>query len=537
MTAFLKIYPVNLLFFVLIACNLSDPDLFSGDILLTEIEGKTNYLAPLIIQNNVDETVLLNGKILTFEQGSHELNEAGFYEMTIGNDETIRFVLLDEERGEAEWGLKKWIPAIPEFQTELHHEILLFYPANYVPGLKTPFVVQLESHYANQAINAKGTANKQDFLLKNGAGSIQLDEIKGQIELQLGGHTITETLDKTADPLIFPDHVISGAVIIPENETVQITNDLIIAASGSLTIEAGAILLLDEGVNIYNQGPVRINGTIANPVWLTCSTADAHFGGFISTGSNAAITAKHTFFTNFAKHAGAEYQYGHAKHQALFRASDTRLSFTNCYFMDTPGQVFYPERSRLEIENCMIQRAKTGGQINASELTISNSYFSDFPDDSQNYHNEDNDALYISGSSATINNSVFMYAKDDGIDSGGSEGGQISITECRIEACFHEGLALSSADPAVKTHHIINTTVSNCQQGIELGYSSSKHKVFIENCRLNNNYIGIRYGDNYEWNVMGTIRVSSSNLDANEKASWNMLRQSWTAAPDHLIFE
>ncbi|MGF7137755.1 right-handed parallel beta-helix repeat-containing protein [Roseimarinus sediminis] len=537
MTAFLKTYSLCLLFFVLNACNFSDSDLFSGDILLTEIENKTNYLAPLIIQNNDDETVRLNGKTLTFEQGRYELNEAGFYELTIGNDETIRFVLLDEERGETEWGLKKWIPATPEFQTELPHEVLLFHPANYVPGLKIPLVVQLENHQANQAINAKGTANEQRFLLKNGAGSIQLDAIEGQIKLLLGGQTISKTLGKAAVSLAFPDQVISGDIVIPENETVQITNDLIITASGSLTIEAGAILLLDEGVNIYNQGPVHINGTIVNPVWLSCSASDAHFGGFISTGANAAITAKHTFFTNFAQHAEAEYQYGHARHQALFRASDTRLSFTNCYFMDTPGQVFYPERSQIEIENCLIQRAKTGGQINASELTINNSYFSDFPDDSQNYRNEDNDALYISGSSATISHSVFMYAKDDGIDSGGSEGGKISISGCRIEACFHEGLALSSTNPAVKTHTIINTTVSNCQQGIELGYSSSQHEVYIENCHLNNNYIGIRYGDSYEWSVMGTITVSSSNLDANEKASWNMLRQSWTAAPDHLIFE
>ena len=95
---------------------------------------------------------------------------------------------------------------------------------------------------------------------------------------------------------------------------------------------------------------------------------------------------------------------------------------------------------------------KTGGQINNSILTLKNSIFTDFPDDSNVFEDKDNDALYLSASDANIENTTFMFAKDDGLDSGNTEGGEINVTNCRFESCFHEGAALSSGDMSVKKH-------------------------------------------------------------------------------------
>ena len=138
-----------------------------------------------------------------------------------------------------------------------------------------------------------------------------------------------------------------------------------------------------------------------------------------------------------------------------------------------------------------MQRVKTGGQINNSGLFLSNSVFTDFPDDSDIFLDNDNDALYLSASDATINNTVFMYAKDDGLDSGNIEGGEITITGCIFDACFHEGAALSSGGNAVKNHTLTDCIFTNCGQGLELGFSSPYHSVVANNCMFLNNGIGI----------------------------------------------
>jgi hypothetical protein len=184
-----------------------------------------------------------------------------------------------------------------------------------------------------------------------------------------------------------------------------------------------------------------------------------------------------------------------------------------------------------------VQRAKTGGQINTSDISINNSMFTDFPDDSYTFRDEDNDGLYINFSNATIKNSTFMFAKDDGLDSGGSDGGTVDVDNCWFEANFHEGLALSSEAPASKTHNIINCTVTNCGQGIELGYSSPNHIVNVDNCYIFGNGIGLRYGDNYETSADGTMVISNSRSIYNvDKDVWNMVRSSWTGRLDHMIF-
>ena len=63
-----------------------------------------------------------------------------------------------------------------------------------------------------------------------------------------------------------------------------------------MTVEAGAILIIDEAVNIYNYGPVTINGTPDNPVLVTCAQKGKYWGGFISTNSAGTINAGYTIF-------------------------------------------------------------------------------------------------------------------------------------------------------------------------------------------------------------------------------------------------
>jgi hypothetical protein len=206
--------------------------------------------------------------------------------------------------------------------------------------------------------------------------------------------------------------------------------------------------------------------------------------------------------------------------------------------IDHVGQIFYSTGAVLNIDDIFIQRAKTGGQLVKSELDLNNSIFTDFPDDSYVFRDEDNDALYLDYSNARIKNSTFMFTKDDGIDSGGSDGGEISVDNCWFDSNFHEGLALSSVTPAIKNHRITNCTVTNCQQGIELGYSSSNHSVYIDNCLLEANEIGLRYGDNNRsMGFDGTMYISNTRSINNISYDvWNMVRPLWKGKLDKMKF-
>jgi len=206
--------------------------------------------------------------------------------------------------------------------------------------------------------------------------------------------------------------------------------------------------------------------------------------------------------------------------------------------LDNIGQIFYPQNATLRLESILVQRAKTSGQLNQTRATIRNSIFTDFPDDTQIYADEDNDALYINDSDALIDHCLFMFAKDDGLDSGGDEGGTIRVSDSRFEACFHEGAALSSKNNVEKLHTFTNCIFSNCGQGIELGFSSINHRVVVDNCKFLNNAIGIRYGDNYEWSVVGgTMEIKNSQSLQNTKDVWNMVRMHWQPKIENLQFE
>jgi hypothetical protein len=137
-----------------------------------------------------------------------------------------------------------------------------------------------------------------------------------------------------------------------------------------------------------------------------------------------------------------------------------------------------------------------------------------------------------------ISNSVFMFAKDDGLDSGASGGGEVILTNCRFEANFHEGAALSSGHSSVKLHRVSNCLFTNCGQGLELGYSSPNHHVEVDSCRFIENGIGIRYGDCYDFPHHGFIHVANSeSLENKVYDVWNMNREHWAADTFHMSFE
>jgi hypothetical protein len=331
---------------------------------------------------------------------------------------------------------------------------------------------------------------------------------------------------------------ITENIEIPANSLVKISGNLNVTSGGSITIHEGTILLINEAVDINHQGPITFLGTATNPIFVTCIDENKFWGGFITSVATGEINAEYTIFCQSGYHESGNYNWGHAQRQALFYTKNSTLTLNHCFFLDHIGQVFYPQNSTLTIDNILVQRVKTSGQLNNTKISIHNSVFTDFPDDSQVYQDYDNDALYINASDATIDNCIFMFAKDDGLDSGGNEGGTLNITNCRFEACFHEGAALSSQNSVIKNHNFLHCVFTNCGQGLELGFSSPNHTVMADHCEFYKNGIGIRYGDNYAWSVVnGKMIIKNSSSLNNDVDVWNMVCMDWLPKLGNMKFE
>jgi hypothetical protein len=520
--------------------------------LLSELKTRTDHHLPFTLCGDIDgvKSVFLNNEEVNLDYG-HELEfeKSGFFELIINYNDTekerdsIVFTLVTEEREAAEWGIEAWVPVPFETGILPSCEIECIYSRRFIDGMGVPFIFYLtdngsliEGYYS-----ASSTTENRDFYIKRGVGSIMLESeyIEESQDFSIGDESIQLALTRIEETPTNLSGEITEDMTVPENTIIRITGDLTITSSASLTINAGVIMLVDEAVNIYNDGPVTIHGTKENPVLITCTQKGKYWGGFISNDENSVITANYAIFCQSGYHDTGDYtSWGHAKRQGLFYTSNSELHLDHCYMIDHIGQIFYPKNARLTLESILVQRVKTSGQLNYTNATITNSVFTDFPDDSQEYIDEDNDALYINASDVTIDNCIFMFAKDDGMDSGGDEGGTVTVTNTRFEACFHEGSALSSNNEVVKTHTFQNCVFYNCGQGLELGFSSPNHSVIAENCQFLNNYIGIRYGDNYDWSqVYGSMYIRNSQSLYNGKDVWNMVRNRWAPRLENMHFE
>lgn len=522
-----------------------------GCINLSDLITKQDYYLPFAIENNDNgvSTAVLNNKPVEFSFGNYlEFTETGFYELVLIYDDqqkaqdTIFFTTKTEEREASEWGIKTWVPVQVEHDYLSSEDVEIIYPRHYADSISVPFIFYVLESGSIIPVYCEGICPdiENTFNIKRGVGSVNIStfSISNQVKFIIGGKQVNASMSRYAGSEIELKGTVNTSIEIPANSLVRIRKNLYISSAGSLRINEGTLVLIDKEVDINISGPVVFSGTVSNPVLVTCSRSNQYWGGFITREPGGTIEAEYTIFCQSGFHDTEGYIWGHAGRQALFCTENSTLTLDHCYMTDHAGQIFYPLNSVITLDNILVQRVKTGGQINNSDLFVRNSVFTDFPDDSQVFSDNDNDALYLSASDAIIENTVFMFAKDDGLDSGNIEGGDITLSNCRFEACFHEGAALSSGGNALKNHTFTACIFTNCGQGLELGFSSPDHSVVADNCVFMNNGIGIRYGDNYTWSeVNGHILIRNSMSLNNNRDVWNMVRMNWRPKLGNMNFE
>ncbi len=536
------------------SCNRTEPDPdpdinVEADITLDELLDMEVYDEGMVVDcrylsGSRTSRIVLNNFEHT-EPVTLDLTGVGYYGLEIftssSTEETphvIRMVVLDPIRGQTEWGLPVWTPQGVSVEPIENQDILTIYPRKIPEGFSFPLVAVVKGQLTQSIDNLEATVGSASFLIKRGSGSIWVSPDEPSSDLLVIDHrTFPIPISEISDPPLSLSGVLSEDTLIPTDSYVNIAADLTIPDGITLTIGPGTFVTLNPGVNIYNEGTMLIEGLKDSPITFTCADQEAYWGGVIGKAAGNRVEASHAIFGRSGHHQGGEYDWGHAHRQALFYSETGTLTLEHCYMIDHIGQIFYPVSASMEIDYCLIQRAKTGGQLNNSQVLINHSIFTDFPDDSYTYQDQDNDALYLMECVAVINNSVFMYAKDDGLDSGGGTGGEVTVRNTRFESIFHEGAALSGGWDSPKHQNFYNCIFMDCGQGLELGFSSPDHLVTVDSSFFHKNGIGIRYGDNYEFPNNGYIRVSNSQSIENRTYDiWNMDREDWVADTAHMEF-
>lgn len=557
----MKIHQIKILAilvgFLLFSCNTKEPEPYmdpnplpDADLVLDDLVDKEVYTEGMLVDcryfdGKVTSRLLINHT--EYETAELvDMTRAGYYRIEIftsgssgSEPDVIRMVVLDPERGEAEWGLPPWTPRGVEVEAIGSQEIQMIYPRQIPEGFAFPLIVVVDGQLTRSTDNLKASVGSNTFLIKRGVGSTWLSSGQAKESLVIDHRTFpiqTAILEGAPTSL---SGVISSSMLIPSGSYVRITSDLTIPAGINLTFEEGSFVSIDPAVNIYNEGGLYFLGSEESPITVSCSDPNSYWGGVIGTGAGNSIEATHTIFGRSGYHSGAGYDWGHAHRQALFYSVNGSIFLKHAYMIDHVGQICYTESATLNMEFCLVQRAKTGGQQNFSKVSVSHSVFTDFPDDSNVYRDNDNDALYLIACFANISSSVFMYAKDDGLDSGGGgTDGMVRVSDTRFEANFHEGAALSGGTMNGKEQHFSSCIFVDCGQGLELGFSSYGHQVFADSCRFLRNGVGIRFGDCYDFGNKGYLSVSNSESLENEYADvWNMDRLHWSADTSHMSFD
>lgn len=475
------------------------------------------------------------------------VNRVDYHELSVFRTNTttlavtnqlIQFIVRSSERGVTENGLPTWTPhpAIPSAPGEFANATLrILAPQTFPQDLAIPVVAWVENSAAH-AVRVNGTVvapGQVPFELKRGVGSGFLSATNpvGTLNYQptVGGLSTNKVITiETNTVWTGISGTLSGNITWPAGSRIAITNHLVLASGATLTIGAGSVVRVSPGVDITNNAAVIINGNWEQPVVFTPIAPDRPWGGFTMRTSTGSITGNGVIFTG----SGAVPNWfgsggnpgSHRREQSLFFCGGNNvLSLTDSAAISLAGQLGHSvSGSTITFRRFLMQRTTSGGEFTGASFRVNDSAFIECPDDSANFVDGDNDALYLWSGTHGFTNTLFGFAKDDGVDSGGDGSGLINYQDCWFESTFHEANSLSGTGKIVNHQH---TVFLNCGQALEVGYNGPTGNLW--DCLATGNVIGARFGDNYDWTYDGSLRATNSLLIYNHRDVWGMTWSDW----------
>jgi len=483
------------------------------------------------------------------------VDEPDYYQLSVrqrdlpaGTEETslIQFIVRATDRGNSEWGLPPWTPyptiasAAAEF-TDAQLEIVA--PAEYPPGLDIPVVARVEDELGNR-VGVNGTITAAGFegyplRLLRGVGSVFLPAaaeptvIPYAAEIHALGTTRQIVVEESTNwQTVSAD--ITTETDWGENARIRITGPLTVASGATLTIGSGSVVVVDPDVEIAVEGRIVVNGTTERPVVFTCQDRKAPWGGFLfeTSSSQGEFTgtiltgsgADPDWFDNNPGHGGS-----HRHEQCLFYLSNgARVTLTECWLVENHGQAGHGQNAYLTMTRCLVQKCITAGQYNGGAVALEDCALIEFPSETAPFADDDNDAFYLTGGAHSLTDCLIGWALDDGVDAGSGSAGSVTVHHCWFESIYHEAQAWS--EPRLAT--VTDTVALNCGQGIECGFGSPD--VNAVHCLSTANLVGARFGDNYDWDYNGFLKVTDSLLLFNKRDIWGRAWDDWTVHLDQM---
>ncbi len=441
----------------------------------------------------------------------------------------VRFIVKDSYRGGSsntypEAGLPRWTPrrSVDAPAAVLDAAALSVVAPPRVPaGFPLPVVARLV-HESGEAARVMGTARLdggETFRLFRGAGSVvtTAPAAGGPLRLRLGSRTVEKPVAVEAAPNWQP---VSGALstrTFAAGSFVDVTGTVSVAAGQVVTFEAGCVVRCAKNVEWDVRGTLVLAGTAAEPV-VFGPAAGAVWGGVWIHGNAARIEARHALFTGGGANPDWIDEHGmhaHRSEQPILTWSDGASGFLeDSAIVDNPSsQCLHGEDATFTIRRCLLQKAITGGQIHNCTLTWEGNHLVEIPVDDTFVDSvtagADHDGLYCDGGVTVIRDSVFGWCKDDAVDAGSGNTSNVTVTGCWFESALHEGMAWSEGG----TRTVRDTVVMNSGQGLECGFTgqgSGSPRVDALRVFATGNAVGIRYGDNYDWDYSGRFDVHDS---------------------------
>lgn len=534
--------------------GLTNQSTHTGDVTFT-IPSEAGFTIDAILNDRIVPT---DTPVTESEPGYHELKVTKTPDDEGTTEElTLQFIVRDPSRPSSDNGISTWTPrpAVSAPAAVLDNTRVTFVTPRFVePGMTFPIAVRLETPDGKIArfnaspllVDALGNASVIKVLRGAGSGTWTAPET-GPVELSLhlGNRIIQKEVILASPAGETLNGELTGSLTLTEGSITNITGDLLVPTGTTLRFERGSLVRLAPGATIEVFGTLEVAGTIDSPVVFHPSNPAEPWGGFFLQGGTSSADVDGAFLTG----GGAESNWtsdngfsSHRKEQPIFAfdagsgGGTCIATLTDTWIVDNPtAQAGHGRNAEITFERCLIQRATTAGQYNGGSVRFFDSHAMEFPIDSPDFSDADNDGFYLTGGDHHIRGSVIGWTKDDGIDCGGSADGTLLVEDSWIDSCFHEGFALSGD----KLVTITNTVSINNGQGLEVGYSADLDRpdATATNMLIVGNAHGARYGDNYDWNYKGKLSVSSSFILQNRKDVFGVEFDSWSYREEDMTIE
>ncbi|MEO8352154.1 MAG: hypothetical protein ABI680_10520 [Chthoniobacteraceae bacterium] len=512
------------------------------------------------------QPVVVGASATVSDFGFHELQaESRNGSGVLVDSEIVRFIVRDPSRGNTEDGLPPFTPyrvvndAPSAFAAgELH----VIAPASWPVGLPIPIAARIVDDAGN-GLRLNGLVRFAGLpavrlQLRRGWGSAVAPAAvtEGVVTLDALLNGLNDDRPITFDTASFSNvsGTISSDTTWAANSRHHIEDTLTISAGATLTIQPGCLVTLASSVEVIVNGTLNVVGSEAAPVVFAPSAAGEFWGGIELPAATSRMDAANAIFTGagedqtwFDTHSGYS---SHRPEQALFLVAGSgaginvgaQLHLTDCYCFDVRGQMMNSKsKVWIDLNRTLMQKAVTCGELNGTKVTIASSALIEFPGESSEFTDADNDAIYFTSGDLSVRDSVIGFTKDDGIDSGGNGGDNpftaaVDVTQFVqennwFEGIFHEGNSLSGT----RNVSYSGCVFFNCGQGVEAGYSAGGSgdgpNAVVDSCLFVGNMVAARWGDNYGsgYQYNASMEVKNSLLLASEFHDvWSYDWNDWT---------